>query len=101
MGEPIPCSWVLENRGPGTAVASLRLFGDRVSFADLACPDGRVLRGRFHGSAFVVIDCGAIITVSALLEPRGRGLHTVRTTLFTRSETIGCVHTVIVNPAGR
>jgi len=97
VGEPIECGWELENRGTTSVMARLYLFADRARLAELRCPGGRILSGRHHASATVVIDAGATGSVSAVLEPHGPGVHTIRTTLFTKSETVGGVHAVLVS----
>jgi hypothetical protein len=76
--------------------ARLYLSADRANLTDLRCPGGRVLRGRHHASAFVVVDAGAMGTVSAVLELDEPGVHTIRATVFTKSGTVSRTHSVFV-----
>jgi hypothetical protein len=96
-GEPLTCRWEIENRGADTVAATFYLSGEGALVADLACPGGRVLRGRFHATASLVLAPRATVTVSAKLEPLGLGTRTIRATLLTSQETIGCVDSVVVD----
>lgn len=87
-GERVSCEWALRNDGLAEVVAGFYLRAAPASLTALTCLDGRTRRGRFHGSAAVVIPAGETATVSALLAPQTPGEYSIRIAVATRHETI-------------
>ena len=96
-GERVSCEWALRNDGLAEVVAGFYLRAAPASLAALTCIDGRTRRGRFHGSAAVLIPAGGTATISALLAPQSTGEHSIRVAVVTRHESIERTDTIQVD----
>lgn len=86
----------LTNRGGEDALVGFYLRVSPASLAQLVCSAGEARRGRFHGSANLVIPAGQAVSVSATLQPQTVGDQDVRVVAVTRNETIERADTVVV-----
>ena len=96
-GERVSCEWALRNDGLTEVVAGFYLRAAPASLAALVCLYGPTRRGRFHGSASVVVPAGGTATVSALLAPVRTGDHPIRVSVVTRHESIERTDVVCVD----
>src|SRR2546423_1374178 len=85
LGDRISCEWQLTNSGATTIIASFYLRTTPARLTSLACPHGRIPRGRYHGSAPLHTPAGHTATITARVEPQTPGEHQLRVTVVTAS----------------
>ena len=98
MGELISCEWHLVNTSDDAVTASFYLRAAPARLAALTCSRGRIVRGRHHASAILLVPGGEQTTISALLVPLAPGEHQIRVAVVTKNETHCLSDAVTVEP---
>ena len=94
MSDLISCEWRLVNTSDDAVTASFYLRAAPARLVALTCSRGRIVRGRHHASAIVLVPGGGQTTISALLDLLAPGEHQIRVAVVTKNET-HCLHDAV------
>jgi hypothetical protein len=87
-GLPSLLSWEIRNHGITPVSANLYLRMAPAELLALSCTSGRTQRGRYHGSAALLLQPGKTTTVRAHIQPPTTHQLELRTTLAGDNETL-------------
>jgi hypothetical protein len=96
-GVCIECAWEVANRGEGDIRVSFFVRTAPAALLALVSPSADVCRGRFHGTAALVVPSCTAAKISALVRAPAEGVYTVRVAAVTRAETLERADTVVVS----
>jgi hypothetical protein len=100
-GVCIECAWEVANLGEGDIRVSFFVRTAPAALLALVSPRADVCRGRFHGTAALVVPSCAAARISALVRAPAEGAYTVRVAAVTRAETLERADTVVVSTSPR